>query len=198
MLNDDHYDANGCAASRDAGRDYECDRAAPGTLDDFEAANGASSRDTHPTTSCDRDCAPSPSPAAQSVAAPVLPRGRRETPMADGTWPAAPPPTPPPDASGVFWWGLALALALCSVAARADRRVRPRAAGLQPARPHVLVVPVPRPGVQRRGLARRRLAAVQPRRFAASTDPAAHRLGADLPKEENRRRGGRSANRWLI
>ena len=33
--------------------------------------------------------------------------------MADGTWPAAPPPTPPPDASGVFWWSLALALALC-------------------------------------------------------------------------------------
>ena len=114
LLDADHYDANGCAASCDAGRDYECDRAAPGTTDDFDAANCASSCDTHPATSCDRDCAPSPSPPPRN------PWPHRyylaadgTTLMADGTWPAAPPPSPPPDASGVFWWSLALALALC-------------------------------------------------------------------------------------
>ena len=109
LLDADHYEANGCSASCDAGRDYECDR-------DWSDATSqyTGSCDTHPTTSCDRDCAPSPSPPPRN------PWPHRyylaadgTTLMADGTWPAAPPPTPPPDASGVFWWSLALALALC-------------------------------------------------------------------------------------
>lgn len=89
-------DDRGCSGSCDADRDYECDRPAPGTTDDFEAANGASSCDTHPTASCDQECAASPNPPP------------RHPWPGKGTWPAPPPSPPPSDDAAMGGWIVAI------------------------------------------------------------------------------------------
>ena len=62
-----------CSSSCDATKTNECDVASPNDPTNFEFADGASNCDLHPSTSCDRDCAPSPSP-------PPATRGRTAAP----------------------------------------------------------------------------------------------------------------------
>ncbi len=67
-----------CKESCDSGYDRECDTQDP-------QGGWTISCDLHPTTSCDDDCHPYPSPPM----APWL--------GAEGTYPSPPPPPPPPD-----------------------------------------------------------------------------------------------------
>ena len=79
-----------CKASCDEGRDYKCDEHAPDDPNEYDADAGASSCDMHPTTSCDHECGPGPSPPPQAPWHGLA-----------GTWPAPPPPPPPADWEGV-------------------------------------------------------------------------------------------------
>ena len=90
-----------CSSSCDATKTNECDVASPNDPTNFEFADGASSCDLHPSTSCDRDCAPSPSPPP-----------RNPWPHS-GTWPSAPPPAPPPNVAPVVFWTFLAALSIC-------------------------------------------------------------------------------------
>lgn len=91
-----------CKASCDEGRDFECDHDWSDDKDEY-----VGSCDTHPTTSCDRECLPAPSPPPKAPWHGMA-----------GTWPYPPPPPPPVDWSPVVGWGFlaAIALVLCCFA----------------------------------------------------------------------------------
>ena len=88
-----------CKASCDEGRDYKCDEHAPDDPNEYDSDAGASSCDMHPTTSCDHECGPGPSPPPQAPWHGLA-----------GTWPAPPPPPPPADWEGVAFLSVVLVL----------------------------------------------------------------------------------------
>ena len=121
-----HHDRRGlavkntepCKASCDATRDFECDAPSATDPDNYEFDAGASSCDTHPTTSCDHECGPGPSPPPQAPWHGLA-----------GTWPAPPPPPPPVDWAPVGWLSVFLVLVLvifCFAIVACCRRTVPR------------------------------------------------------------------------